>query len=83
MINTDERRVIHEITPLMGKDILYVADRHKKEFTYHSNKVQVAQYTISGKFIRHYNNITEAEQELQINTIKQAISKKCLAGGFQ
>lgn len=56
---------------------------YKKEFTYHSNKVQVAQYTIRGKFIRHYNNITEAEQELQINTIKQAISKKCLAGGFQ
>lgn len=31
---TEERRVIHEITPLMGKDVLYIADRHKKEFTY-------------------------------------------------
>lgn len=30
----DERRVIHEITPLMGKDVLYIADRRKKEFTY-------------------------------------------------
>lgn len=30
----EERRVIHEITPLMGKDVLYIADRHKKEFTY-------------------------------------------------
>ncbi|HRN15960.1 MAG TPA: AraC family transcriptional regulator [Xylanibacter oryzae] len=41
MINTDERRVIHEITPLMGKDILYIADRHKKEFTYpiHNHEV--------------------------------------------
>lgn len=30
----EERRVIHEITPLMGKDVLYIADRQKKEFTY-------------------------------------------------
>lgn len=37
----DERRVIHEITPLMGKDILYIADRRKKEFTYpiHNHEV--------------------------------------------
>lgn len=26
----DDRRIIHEITPLMGKDVLYIADRHKK-----------------------------------------------------
>ena len=31
---SDDRRIIHEITPLMGKDVLYIADRHKKEFTY-------------------------------------------------
>jgi len=30
----DGRRVIHELTPLMGKDVLYIADRRKKEFTY-------------------------------------------------
>lgn len=30
----DESRVIHEISPLMSKDVLYIADRHKKEFTY-------------------------------------------------
>jgi AraC-like DNA-binding protein len=30
----EESRVIHEITPLMGKDFLYIADRRKKEFTY-------------------------------------------------
>ena len=37
----EERRVIHEITPLMGKDVLYIADRHKKEFTYpiHNHEV--------------------------------------------
>jgi AraC-like DNA-binding protein len=37
----DDRRVIHEITPLMGKDVLYIADRHKKKFTYpiHNHEV--------------------------------------------
>ncbi|MCH4148712.1 MAG: AraC family transcriptional regulator [Prevotella sp.] len=30
----NETHVLHEITPLMGKDALYIADRHKKEFTY-------------------------------------------------
>lgn len=36
-----ESKVIHEITPLMGKDILYIAERRKKEFTYpiHNHKV--------------------------------------------
>src|SRR5574344_3111219 len=37
----DENRIIHEITPLMGKDSLYIADRRKKEFTYpiHNHEV--------------------------------------------
>lgn len=56
---------------------------YNKEFTYNSNKVKVAQYAISGKFIRWYNSITEAEQDHQISSIKQAIKKHCLAGGFQ
>jgi AraC-like DNA-binding protein len=32
---------MHEITPLMGKDVLYIAERHKKEFTYpiHNHEV--------------------------------------------
>ncbi len=30
----EDLKVIHEITPLMGKDVLYIADRRKKEFTY-------------------------------------------------
>jgi len=36
-----ETKVIHEITPLMGKDVLYIADRRKKEFTYpiHNHEV--------------------------------------------
>ncbi len=29
-----ETRVLHEITPLAKDDFMYVADRHKKEFTY-------------------------------------------------
>jgi len=29
-----ESRVLHEITPLADRDFMYVADRHKKEFTY-------------------------------------------------
>lgn len=34
-------KVIHEISPLMGKDVLYIADRRKKEFTYpiHNHEV--------------------------------------------
>ncbi|MDT3386577.1 MAG: AraC family transcriptional regulator [Bacteroidota bacterium] len=34
-------QVLHEITPLMDKDALYIADRHKKEFTYpiHNHEV--------------------------------------------
>ncbi|MBR3400264.1 MAG: helix-turn-helix domain-containing protein [Prevotella sp.] len=36
-----DRRVLHEITPLMSKDVLYIADRRKKEFTYpiHNHEV--------------------------------------------
>ena len=36
-----ESKVIHEITPLMGKDVLYIAERRKKECTYpiHNHKV--------------------------------------------
>lgn len=36
-----ESKVIREITPLMGKDVLYIADRRKKEFTYpiHNHEV--------------------------------------------
>jgi AraC-like DNA-binding protein len=35
-----ELRVLHEISPLMGKDVLYIAERRKKEFTYpiHNHK---------------------------------------------
>ena len=37
----EESKVIHEISPLKGKDSLYIADRRKKEFTYpiHNHEV--------------------------------------------
>ena len=37
----ESRGVMHEITPLMGKDSLYIAERRKKEFTYpiHNHEV--------------------------------------------
>jgi AraC-like DNA-binding protein len=37
----EESRIIHEITPLMGRESLYIADRRKKEFTYpiHNHEV--------------------------------------------
>ena len=31
---TTEAKVLHEIVPLGNQDFLYIADRHKKEFTY-------------------------------------------------
>lgn len=43
----------------------------------------VAQYTYSGKFIRHFDSISEAERELHLSTIEQAVSNFCLAGGYQ
>lgn len=56
-----------------------------KEFNYSKNKVErpVAQYTLSGKFLRTFDSISEAEREMQISTIYQAIVKKFNAAGFQ
>lgn len=57
---------------------------YKKEFNYSSiNKTPVAQYTLSGKFLRYFDSITQAECELQLNSIKQAINKQYQCGGFQ
>ena len=50
----DDRRIIHEITPLMGKDVLDIADRHKKEFTYpiHNHSVYELNYVENAKGVR-------------------------------
>lgn len=58
---------------------------YKKEFTYKKPELwrKIAQYTLSGKFIRTFNSVIEAEEELQISNINQAIIKECPAGGYQ
>ena len=50
----EERRIIHEITPLMGKDVLYIADRHKKEFTYpiHNHSVFELNFVENAKGVK-------------------------------
>ena len=50
----EESKVIHEITPLMGKDVLYIADRHKKEFTYpiHNHEVYELNFVAHAKGVR-------------------------------
>lgn len=46
--------VLHEITPLGDKDLLYIADRHKKEFTYpiHSHDVFELNFVEHGAGVR-------------------------------
>lgn len=50
----DDRRIIHEITPLMGNDVLYIADRHKKEFIYpiHNHSVYELNFVENAKGVR-------------------------------
>ena len=50
----EERRIIHEITQLMGKDVLYIADRHKKEFTYpiHNHSVFELNFVENAKGVK-------------------------------
>ena len=49
-----DSKVIHEITPLMGKDVLYIADRRKKEFTYpiHNHEVYEINFVEHAKGVR-------------------------------
>ena len=46
--------VLHEITPLMDKDILYIVERHKKEFTYpiHCHEVCELNFVENAKGVR-------------------------------
>ncbi len=46
--------IIHEITPLGGRDILYIADRHKKEFSYpiHNHDVYELNFVEHGTGVR-------------------------------
>ena len=58
---------------------------YKKEFIAPVSKkhTPVAQYSMSGKFIRSYNSIAEAEREHQLCTIYQAAIKNYTAGGYR
>lgn len=57
---------------------------YTKEFTYKNECIkEIAQYTISGKFLRTFKSITEAEVALSLNSIAQAIYKKGSSGGYQ
>lgn len=58
---------------------------YENKFVKHENSQlqKVAQYTVSGKFIRSYDSISEAEETLQIRNVYQSITKGYLSGGFQ
>lgn len=47
-------QIIHEITPLLDKDALYIADRHKKEFTYpiHTHDAYELNFVENAKGVR-------------------------------
>lgn len=61
----------------------YFWSYRKKFISPTTKKKQVAQYTLSGKFIQYYESITEAEYKLELTSIQQAISKQYQCGGFQ
>lgn len=51
---------------------------------YHALKKEIAQYTLDGKFIRTWDSITEAEQELGLSSISQnLVGKSKYCGNFQ
>lgn len=55
-----------------------------KQFNYsNNNRKKISQYTLSGKFIKNYNSIEEAQFDLHLNSIAQAISKHYNCGGVQ
>lgn len=56
---------------------------YKKKFPGYNANRKVAQYTLSGKFLRYFDSIHEAEENFCINDISQAIKKKSSAGGYQ
>lgn len=46
-------------------------------------KNKIAQYTLSGKFLRYYDNITEARNATGLKNLYSSIRGKCSIGGFQ
>ena len=58
---------------------------YTKEFVGSTNNKwkPVAQYTLSGKFIRSFDSMTEASELLGLNSIDQAVTKRFQCGGYQ
>ena len=46
-------------------------------------KNKIAQYTLSGKFLRYYDNITEARNATGLMNLYSSIRGECSIGGFQ
>lgn len=55
---------------------------YTKKFERLTKSKPVAQYTLTGKFIRYYESIEIAEYELGINTIPQALKNNFSSGGY-
>ena len=58
---------------------------YEKKFAYspYNNAKRIAQYTVSGKFIRTWNSCKEAERELGLFNIHRVLSIKALCGHYQ
>ena len=58
---------------------------YTKKFNYKKSltKKEIAQYDVNGNFIRKFNSISEAEYELHLTSIEQAVRKKWLCGNYQ
>ena len=46
-------------------------------------KKRIAQYTLSGKFLRYYDNITQARNESGLTNLYASINGNCSIGGYQ
>ena len=56
---------------------------YTKEFKYKSKYKAVAKYSLNGKFIRSYESMVSAQEDMNGCNIKQAIDKHGCAGGYQ
>lgn len=58
---------------------------NKEDYSYTRNKRnhKIAQYTLSGKFLRYYDNITQARNETGLKNIYSSIRGESSIGGFQ
>lgn len=55
-----------------------------KSFDYHNNRQKkVAQYTLSGKFLRYFDSLSEAETAFQVPDLIQAIKNQSSSAGYQ